>query len=119
MTRFAQDQVGVSSDVVGEHTEVVTLDGEFDMSNAADVEQRLSAAFASEQANIVVDMRGVRFLDATMLKVLLRGRTRAKERGTRFALIRPNALVWRVFVLTGLSDCFPTYPSLREASLER
>src|SRR5918912_3152616 len=59
MTRLAQQEVGVSSDVVGEGTEVIALDGDFDVSHAPAVEQRLSAVLTHEQATIVIDLRGV------------------------------------------------------------
>jgi anti-sigma B factor antagonist len=118
MTRLAQQETAVSSDVVDERTEVITLDGEFDVSNAPEVEQRLSAALGPERGGVLVDLRGVRFLDLTVLQVLLRGVARATERGTRFALIRPHPLVWRVFVLTGLSERFATYSSIQEALSE-
>ena len=114
MTRLAQQQAAVSSDVVDEHTEVVTLDGEFNRLSAPEVERQLSGALGTEQ-DVLVDLRGVRFLDPAVLEVLLRGVARASGRGTRFDLIRPHALVWRVFVLTGLSARFPNYSSIQEA----
>jgi anti-sigma B factor antagonist len=118
MARTAHSRGSVSSDVVAGGTEILALDGEFDLSNSADVEQRLSAASGPEGKDILVDLRGVRFVDSTMLQVLIRGLTRASQRGTGFALIRPNALVWRVFVLTGLSAHFLSYSSLHEALSE-
>lgn len=118
MTRLAEHHTGVSSDIVGGRTEVITLDGDFDVSHAPEVGERLSAALSPEQANIVVDLRGVRFLDSALLALLVRSRTRAQQRGTRFALIRPHARLWRVFVLTGLSHSFAAYSSLQEALVE-
>ena len=118
MTRLAQQESAVSSDVVDGRTEVITLDGEFDLSNAPEVEQHLFDAFGAEQGKVLVDLRGVRFLDVATLQVLIRGMTHAKEQGTWFGLVRPNTLVWRVFVLTGLSERFPTYSSIQEALSE-
>jgi anti-sigma B factor antagonist len=118
MTRLAQQQTEVSSEVVGGHTEVITLDGEFDLAKAPEVEQRLVDALGPEQADVLVDLRGVRFLDSTMLHALVRGKTQASERGAQFGLIRPHARVWRVFVLTGFSERFPSYSSIREALAE-
>jgi anti-anti-sigma factor len=115
MARAAQYQGSVSSEVVAGGTRILTLDGEFDVSNSAEFERRLSEASELEPADIVVDVRGVSFADSTMLQVLLRAVTRANRRGTRFALIRPNALVWRAFILTGLSERFLSYSSLHEA----
>jgi len=104
--------------VVGQGTEVLTLDGEFDMSDAPELERRLSASSGPRQGGIVVDLRGVTFLDSTMLRVLVRAMAQAQEHGTRFDLIRPHSLVWRVFVLTGLSERFPNYSSIQEALAE-
>jgi anti-sigma B factor antagonist len=115
MARAAQYPGSVTSDVVAGGTEILALEGEFDLSNSAELERRLCEASDAEPTDIVVDLRGVRFVDSTMLQVLLRSFARAHERGTRFALIRPNALVWRVFVLTGLSMHFLSYSSLHEA----
>ena len=117
MTHLAEHQVGVSRDVVGEGTQVITLDGDFDISRTPRLEEQLYAAFSAERHDVVVDLRGVRFLDSALLTLLVRGRTRAQQRGTRFALIRPHARAWRVFVLTGLSQSFASYSSLREALL--
>jgi anti-sigma B factor antagonist len=118
MTRLAVQEPAVSSDVVDGRTQVITLDGEFDLSSAPEVEQRLSDALGPERESVLVDLRGVRFLDSTMLQVLIRGMTQAKERGAQFGLIRPHPLVWRVFVLTGLSERFPTYSSIQDALSE-
>jgi anti-sigma B factor antagonist len=115
MARTAQLEASISSDLVAGGTEIIELEGEFDLSNSARLERQLSAVFAAEPLAVMVDLRGVRFLDSTALNTLVRGLRSARERGIGFGLIRPNALVWRVFVLTGLSDYFRTYSSLQEA----
>ena len=117
MTRAAQLEASVSSHLVGGGTEIIELDGEFDASNSADFERRLSAAFGDEPTDVVVDLRGVRFFDSAALLTLRRGLTRAKQHGIGFALIRPNPLVWRVFVLTGFSDRFLTYTSTKRGTI--
>jgi anti-anti-sigma factor len=115
MARVLRYEGSVSSDVVAGGTELVALDGELDMSNVGEFERHLSEGSSQEPTDILVDLRGVRSLDSGMLRALLRALTRADERGTGFALIRPNALVWRVFVLTGLSVRFLSYASVHEA----
>lgn len=119
MTRTTEFPASVSTDVVRAGTEILSLDGEFDMANCGEVERRLSdVALGRAPTDILVDLRGVSFLDATLLQLLLRELAKANERGTGFALIRPNALLWRVFVLTGLSERFVSYSSLQEALSE-
>jgi anti-anti-sigma regulatory factor len=55
----------------GDLAEVLTLDGAFDRSNAAQVELALGNAVDTDKRQLVIDLRGVSFLDATMLRVLL------------------------------------------------
>jgi anti-anti-sigma factor len=91
------------------------LDGAFDRSNAAQVELALGDAIDADRPQLVIDLRGVSFLDSTMLRVLIQGLGDTAARGARLALIRPNATVWRVFVLTGLSHSFHSFGRLDEA----
>lgn len=91
------------------------LDGDFDGSNTAEFEQALADALGAGRPRLIVDLRGVSFLDSTMVRVLVRGLGDAVAEGGHLALIRPNATVWRVFVLTGLSQSFPAFGRLDEA----
>jgi len=91
------------------------LDGAFDRSNAAQVESALGDAIDADKRRLVIDLRGVSFLDSAMLRVLIQGLGGMAARGGQLALIRPNATVWRVFVLTGLSHSFRSFGRLDEA----
>ena len=91
------------------------LDGAFDRSNATEVELALGDAFDPDRPQLVIDLRGVSFLDSTMLRVLIQGVGDTAARGGQLALIRPNATVWRVFVLTGVSHSFRSFGRLDEA----
>jgi anti-anti-sigma factor len=91
------------------------LDGAFDRSNSTQVESALSDAIDADKPRLVIDLRGVSFLDSEMLRVLIQGLGVTAARGVQLALIRPNATVWRVFVLTGLSHSFHSFGRLDEA----
>jgi anti-anti-sigma factor len=104
-----------SSQLAGDLAEVLMLDGAFDRSNATEVESALADAIDGDKPRLVIDLRGVSFLDSTMLRVLIQGMGDTAARGAQLALIRPNATVWRVFVLTGLSHTFYSFGRLDEA----
>jgi anti-sigma B factor antagonist len=91
------------------------LDGNFDSSNAAQFKQALDHALHAGRPQLIVDLRGVSFLDSTMMAVLIRGLGDVVAAGGHLALIRPNTTVWKVFVLTGRSDTFPAFARLDEA----
>jgi anti-anti-sigma factor len=108
-------QGSCSSEPAGDLAEVLMLDGAFDRSNAAEVEFALGLAVDAAKPQLVIDLRGVSFLDSTMLRVLIQSLGDTVTRGAQLALIRPNASVWRVFVLTGLSHSFHSFGRLDEA----
>jgi anti-anti-sigma factor len=107
--------VSFSSDRVGELTRVLTLDGECDLPAAVEAEQWIAEALAVGTAEIVVDLRGVASLDASMLQVLLRGLMLAKMQKGRFLLVRPNAYVWTLFEQRGLDRAFSSFPDLEQS----
>jgi anti-sigma B factor antagonist len=104
-----------SSQPAGDQAEVLILDGDFDLSNTAQLEQALDSALHAGRPQLIVDLRGVSSLDAAMLTVLARGLGDTLAGGGQVALIRPNATVWKVFVLTGQSQSFPAFGRLDEA----
>jgi anti-sigma B factor antagonist len=104
----------LSSELAGDETEVLMLDGEFDLRALPEFDQAVDHALESGRRNLVVDLRGVSFLDVTMLSALVRGCALLLAHDRRFALIRPRPLIWRTFVLTGLSR-IPTFGGVTEA----
>ena len=104
-----------SSQLAGGQTQILMLDGEFDLTSAPSFEEAIDDAIEAGRPNLVVDLRGMSFVDSAMLRALIRGFTLVRARGRRFALIRPNPLVWRLFVLTGLSRKLPTFRGVAES----
>ena len=83
---------------------VLTVIGELDLRTSPELEQRLSQAFAGGAELVILDLRGIEFMDSTGLRVLLTAHQRAHESGRRFALIRGADQVERVLTLTGVRD---------------
>jgi anti-anti-sigma factor len=110
--------VSFSSDTIGKHTQVLTLDGRCDLSTALEAEQRIHSALEDGRTEIIFDLRGVSSLGSSVLHVLLRGLIRTKGRSGRLVLIRPNARVWASFESSGLDRAFPTFFDLKHALLK-
>ena len=91
------------------------LTGEFDLTNVDALEAAISDAIDAGARDFVVDLSGVSFLDAGTFNALVLARKRAARRNGEFVLVRPPALVWRIFVLTGLAALFPTFALLDAA----
>jgi anti-anti-sigma factor len=53
---------------------------------------------------VVLDLRGLTFMDSTGLRLVIRWDTTAREEGFRFAIVPGTDVVQRVFRLTGMDE---------------
>ena len=84
---------------------VVAPTGELDLSGAAILEAELDRlAVEPELAAVVLDLRGLEFMDSSGLRLVVLADMRAREAGRRFSLIRGGESVHRVFEITRMSD---------------
>lgn len=74
------------------------------MMSAPALMRALEDAAAPDVELIVVDLRGVDFMDSTGLHAVLQAAQHAVEAGRRFALVRGSHQVQRLFELTGVTD---------------
>jgi anti-sigma B factor antagonist len=88
---------------------------EIAVSSPAGVAAALAAAAAREPW-VIVDLAGLRFIDASGLAVLVRGRKQARQAGGDLLLAAPRHQVLRVLTLTRLTGVFPVRASVDEAA---
>lgn len=81
---------------------MVAVSGELDVASSQVLERELEKLQGA--ALIVVDLRGLSFIDSTGLGVLVRAHQAAEEQGRRFGLVRGNGQVNRLLSLTGLDE---------------
>jgi anti-sigma B factor antagonist len=93
---------------------VVVLGGELDMAAAAGVAAALAAAAASGPW-VIVDLAALRFIDASGVAALVRGRKQARHAGGDLLLAAPQRQVLRVLTVTRLTGVFPVHASVDEA----
>jgi anti-sigma B factor antagonist len=93
--------VGVSSE--GERV-VLRLDGELDLASVPSLERAVQDATFERAAEIVLDLRGLEFIDSTGLRAILLQDKRSTERGQTFALVRGSEQVQRLMRMTGLDE---------------
>ncbi len=92
----------------GRHA-VVTMPGETDVINAADVTELISAAASGSPEVITADLAATVFCDSAGVEVLARARDMAAERGLEFRLALGGSPVARILQLTGLDEVVPLY----------
>jgi anti-anti-sigma factor len=84
---------------------VIALTGELDLSGAAVLEAELDRLVADPAVSaVVLDLRGLEFMDSSGLRLVVVADRRAREAGRRFALVRGPETVHRVFEITRMSD---------------
>ncbi len=82
----------------------VSLRGELDISTTTRLEEDLERVEADEPSLIVIDLRGLVFMDSTGLRLLIATEERSRAAGRRLVLVRGNPLIQRVLKLTRLDD---------------
>lgn len=101
--RSMQSDFAVHTHITG-RTVRLALSGELDIVSSSSLEPVLAELAGSEVDLVVVDLRGLQFMDSTGLHLLLQAQQQAHELGRRFALVRGPEQVQRLFDLTGLTD---------------
>ena len=82
----------------------VALAGELDIATGSRLEDELARVERDEPPILVIDLRGLEFMDSTGLRILLAAATRASDAGRRFVLVRGNQWIQRVLGVTGLDQ---------------
>jgi anti-sigma B factor antagonist len=78
----------------------VALIGELDISEAPGVEETLSEIERRRPPLLVLDLRGLSFLDSSGLRLILEADVRAREEGRRLTVVRGPDAVHRVFSIS-------------------
>ena len=85
----------------GAHGPIVALSGEIDLAAVDAVDKDLRSAVAQEPQLLIVDLRGVEFMDSSGLRLVLRLDQDQRDRGARLVVVRGGRRVARVLELTG------------------
>ncbi len=96
---------------------VLALYGELDLASAARVEAELRfvEGAAPAVATIVIDLRGLTFIDSTGLRLLVEASSRADSAARRLRLLRPSDSVFRVCAIAGIDTLLPFEEAPAEA----
>jgi anti-anti-sigma factor len=85
----------------------VTLSGALGAECREELEAKLLRAEEGEITRMVIDLRGLTFIDSTGLQMMLQADSRCREKGVALVLVRGRGPVQRVFELSGLGQRLP------------
>ena len=95
---------------------VLALFGELDLESAPKVEAELRSIETTTPDEIVIDLRGLTFVDSTGLRLLIEAARRARgSNAGRLVLLRPIDHVFRVFEIGGIDALLPFESAPRDA----
>jgi anti-sigma B factor antagonist len=81
--------------------------GELDLATVSTLEEELTRARESGAPGVVLDLRGLTFMDSTGLSLTLRWALEASRDGFDFSLVRGEGAIRRLFELTGMDSRLP------------
>lgn len=90
----------------------LALAGQLDVGTVAEVDRALDAAIARHPGWVIVDLRGLAYMDSTGLNLLLRTEARTRKAGLRFTIVQGGAALRRLFELTGADAYLPIVDDL-------
>jgi anti-sigma B factor antagonist len=99
----------------GDNHVVVTLLGELDVVDAAEVSAALMAA-ADREPRIVVDLASLEFIDVSGIAALLHARKHARRAGGDLLLAGPRPRLVRLLSIPALAYGFSVFASVQEAA---
>ena len=97
----------------------IALSGDLDVSTAPSVEERLVELEDGGAERVILDMRGLDFIDSTGLSLLINADRRARRAGRRVTIVSGTGAPRRILETTGLKgrlDIVEDEPSSTEAS---
>jgi anti-anti-sigma factor len=83
----------------------VAVSGELDLSSALTFEEELRRIEENcDMPLLVLDLRSLKFMDSTGLRLILSAHARAINRGRKLAIVQGGHAVRRIFRLTGVLE---------------
>jgi anti-anti-sigma factor len=89
----------------------LALHGEFDIDSADEATFALSELLGRRPDTVVLDLRGLDFMDSTGVKFLVDARDRARELGVELSLVHGGDPVRRVLAVSGVAALFENQES--------
>jgi anti-sigma B factor antagonist len=93
---------------------LISVSGEIDVSNCAELEERLGDQLAKESPT-VLDMREVEFIGSAGVRVLLQWAGQARKLGFAVAIVASSKAVLRPLAVTGADAEIAVFPNTTEA----
>ena len=83
----------------------MSLSGELDLSSALTFDEELRRVEEeAEPGDVVLDLRYLKFMDSTGLRLIISAHQRVRRQGRRLRIVHSTAPIRRIFRLTGMLE---------------
>ncbi|MEA2124738.1 MAG: anti-sigma factor antagonist [Solirubrobacteraceae bacterium] len=106
---------GFEGEIKDEHTEVVSVTGELDMSTSSELRRRVEACIRNGRTAVIIDLTGLTHMDSSGLAALISAHQLTQERRGRLALVITSESLRRTVEVRGLDRLFKIVPGRDEA----
>lgn len=100
---------------VGEYIQVVTVQGELDLSNASGLARQVETAVRAGRNCVVIDLTNITHMDSTGLAAMIEAHHLTQARRGRLALVVQAEAVRRTIEVRGLDRLFTILATREEA----
>lgn len=94
---------------------ILAIEGEIDLARSPELREVLHAQAKARRPSLVLDFKGVTYVDSSGLATLIEYVRKAHDFGGRFALVNVSERVQTIFDLVRLSEFLSIYPTLADA----
>lgn len=96
---------------------ILAIEGEIDLARSPELREVLHAHAKVRRPTLVLDFKGVSYVDSSGLATLIEYVRKAQAYGGRFALVNVSERVQTIFDLVRLSEFLSIYPTLADAKI--
>ena len=96
---------------------ILVIEGEIDLARSPELREVLHAQAKARRPSLVLDFKGVSYVDSSGLATLIEYVRKAHDFGGRFALVNVSERVQTIFDLVRLSEFLSIYPTLADAKV--
>ena len=94
---------------------VLTVFGELDIATAPELRTRLTAALEQGATRLVIDLRGLSFLDSVAVATLLQARARLGDEGRMGVVVDPDSYIRLILEVAGMPRCLDIVETREQA----
>ncbi|MBV9212402.1 MAG: STAS domain-containing protein [Actinobacteria bacterium] len=80
----------------------IAISGELDLGSALTFDEELRRAEGRAPQTVILDLRRLRFMDSTGLRLIMSAQSRASARGRRLAIVLGTDSIRRIFRMAGV-----------------